>query len=160
MYVSFGNDESDRAVTIRKCHPNEVLAALHESAEGTNEYVFAARDTDPNDLILVAWEGDVALGYIATTDLGKAGMLIWEHLVVPARRTQGLGRRLLLAAARRANPQATLTVDPMGELDLERVNDYYRQFGFRNNDASTASTATAAAVVEAIVLGTSTSSLS
>ncbi|MDH3678786.1 MAG: GNAT family N-acetyltransferase [Acidimicrobiia bacterium] len=119
-----------RAVIITESRPNDVLASLHESAEAEREYLFAARDADPEDLVLVAWYDDRAVGYIATTDRRADGLFIWEHLVVPAFRGRGLGERLLLEAARRAMPGAIVEVDPLGELDSERVADYYRRLGF------------------------------
>lgn len=137
-------------VIVTESRPNEVLAALHKSADVTSEYLFASRDAGPDDLILVAWDNDVAIGYIAATDLRDDGMLIWEHVVVPSHRTEGLGRRLLFEVARRAVSSALIEIDPLGELDLERVVDYYRQHGFHHDPGAEHLTATASEVVKAI----------
>ena len=117
-------------ITITESRPTDVLAALHESAEAEREYLFAAREAHPDDLILVAWKGDDAVGYIATSDERERGLLIWEHVVVPAHRAQGIGERLLVEAARRTLPGAIIVVDPMAELDMDRIADYYRRLGF------------------------------
>lgn len=117
-------------ITITESRPNDVLAALHESAEAEREYLFAAREALPDDLILVAWKGSDAVGYIATSDERDRGLLIWEHVVVPAHRAQGIGERLLVEAARRTLPGAIIVVDPMAELDMDRIVDYYSRLGF------------------------------
>jgi CBS domain-containing protein/GNAT superfamily N-acetyltransferase len=127
-------------VLITESRPTDILAALHESASGEREYLFAARDAEPEDLVLVAWEGDAAtgmtaIGYIAATDHREDGLAIWEHLVVPSHRTRGLGRRLLGELARRALPGAIVTVDPLGEYDQERISDYYGALGFTHEEA-------------------------
>lgn len=126
-------------VLITESRPTDILAALHESASAEREYLFAARDAEPEDLVLVAWEGDpttglTAVGYIAATDEREDGLAIWEHLVVPSHRTRGLGRRLLGELARRAVPGAIVVVDPLGEYDQERIADYYGALGFTHDD--------------------------
>ncbi len=132
--MSGGPDELT-GLLITESRPTEVLAALHESARAEREYLFAARDADPADIVLVAWEGHpdsaTAIGYIAATDDREDGLAIWEHLVVPSHRTRGLGRRLLGELVRRALPGAIVVVDPQGEYDPERIGDYYRDLGFR-----------------------------
>lgn len=138
------------AVIVTESRPSDVLASLHESAQAEREYLFAARDADPSDLVLVAWHDDVAVGYIATTDQRQDGLLIWEHLVVPAHRTRGLGQRLLLEAVRRTVPGAIVEVDPLGELDSERVIDYYQRLGFTHEAADGRIWATAAEVMAAV----------
>lgn len=148
MSVTSTDEAGDIIVT--ESRPNEVLAALHESADVASEYLFAARDAGPEDVILVAWQGDVAVGYIATTDLRDDGLLIWEHVVVPSHRTMGLGRRLLFEAARRAVSSAMIEIDPLGELDLERLTDYYRQHGFHHDAGAERLSATAGEVIKAI----------
>lgn len=140
-------------VVITESRPNDVLASLHESAEPEREYLFAARDADSDDLILVAWLDDEAVGYIAVTDRRTDGLLLWEHLVVPALRGHGLGQRLLLEAARRAMPGAIVVVDPLGELDAERVNDYYRQLGFGHRNVDGQIWATASDIIRALSAG-------
>ncbi len=117
-------------IVVTESRPSEVLARLHESAHGEREYLFAARDADAADLVLVAWEAGEAVGYIATTDQRENGLLIWEHLVVPSHRGRGLGERLLIESVRRALPGAIVEVDPLGELDVDRVADYYQRLGF------------------------------
>jgi len=121
-------------VIITESRPTDLLAALHESAHAEREYLFAARDADPSDIVLVAWDGEDAVGYIAATDQREDGLLIWEHLVVPSHRTYGLGRRLLGELARRALPGAIVVVDPLGEYDVERITDYYGALGFVRED--------------------------
>jgi CBS domain-containing protein/GNAT superfamily N-acetyltransferase len=139
-----------RRVIVTESRPSDVLASLHESAHAEREYLFAARDAGPSDLVLVAWHEEAAVGYIATTDERHSGLLIWEHLVVPAHRGQGLGERLLLEAVRRTVPAAIVEVDPLGELDAERVADYYRRLGFAHEAASGRIWATAAEVIDAV----------
>ena len=136
-------------VTITESRPNDVLAALHESAHAEREYLFANREAAAGDLILVGWLHGEAIGYIAATDERANGMLIWEHLVVPAHRGQGLGQRLLREAAKRAVPGAVVVVDPFGELDVERIADYYRRLGFDHNAADGGIWATASDVLRA-----------
>ena len=137
------------SITITESRPSAVLAALHASAEAEREYLFAGRDAQPDDLILVAWKGPHAVGYIATSDEGNGGLLIWEHVVVPEHRNQGIGEQLLLEAARRTRPSAVIVVDPMAELDLERSAEYYRRLGFVRQSPKAGMWATAAAVMRA-----------
>lgn len=137
-------------VIVTESRPSDVLASLHESAHAEREYLFAARDADPSDLVLVAWHDSAAVGYIATTEERDNGLLVWEHLVVPAHRGRGLGERLLLEAVRRTLPNATVQVDPLGELDIERVADYYRRLGFSHESDSGRIWATATEVIHAI----------
>ncbi len=140
-------------ILITESRPGEVLAALHESASAEREYLFAARDADPADLVLVAWEGQperpTAVGYIAATDNREDGLAIWEHLVVPSHRTRGLGRRLLGELARRAFPGAIVVVDPLGEYDPERIADYYADLGFMRGDGDGRIWATVTDVIRA-----------
>jgi CBS domain-containing protein/GNAT superfamily N-acetyltransferase len=136
-------------VIITESRPSEILAALHQSAEAEREYLFAARDAEPGDLILVAWIGSEAVGYIAASDERENGLLIWEHVVVPAHRNRGLGERLLVEAVRRAVPGAVVQIDPLSELDLERVVDYYRRLGFNRDSAQGGIWATAIDVIRA-----------
>lgn len=136
-------------VTITESRPTDVLAALHESAHGEREYLFANREAAAGDLILVGWLKGDAIGYIAVTDERADGMLIWEHLVVPAHRGEGLGERLFREAAKRAVPGAILIVDPFGELDVERIADYYRRLGFDHDAANGGIWATASDVLRA-----------
>ena len=150
MGPTMATSMDDQRAIITESRPSEVLASLHQSAEAEREYLFAARDADPADLVLVAWDGDVAVGYIATTDHRHDGLLIWEHLVVPDHRGQGLGRRLLFEAVRRAVPGAVVEIDPLGELDSQRVVDYYRDLGFTFDAGDARIWATAAGVMQAL----------
>ena len=138
------------AVTFTESRPGEVLEHLHESAHAEREYLFAAHDAGGEDLILVAWYAGRAVGYLAATDRRPDELLIWEHVVVPEFRQQGIGRRLLLEAAKRTTPQARVFVDPMGQLDLERVADYYVGLGFDPIPGEGGISATAANIVEAV----------
>lgn len=126
--------QTETSLTITESRPGEVLAALHESADPEREYLFAAREAGPDDLILVAWSGSEALGYLAASEETDGGLLVWEHVVVPARRGQGIGQRLLIEAARRTRPNAIIVIDPMAELDQDRIADYYRGLGFNRPD--------------------------
>lgn len=138
------------AITFTESRPGEVLEHLHESAHSEREYLFAAHDAGRDDLILVAWYADRAVGYLAATDRRPDELLIWEHVVVPEFRQQGIGQRLLLEAAKRTSPEARVFVDPMGQLDLERVADYYVGLGFDPNPGDGGISATAADIVEAL----------
>lgn len=122
-------------VIITESRPTDVLAALHSSAQAEHEYLFASRDAEPDDLILVAWIDDQAVGYIATTSEGPDTLLVWEHVVVPAHRGEGMGERLLLEAALRTQADASVQIDPLAELDVDRLVDYYRRLGFAWDDA-------------------------
>lgn len=135
------------AVTFTESRPTAVLAKLHASAKAEREYLFASHDASDRDLILVAWYGNDAVGYIATTDMRDDGLLIWEHVVVPEFRGQGIGRRLLLEAAKRTTPGASIIIDPMGELAIDRIVDYYARLGFPSTPHNGQITATAGAVL-------------
>ncbi|MGH1490968.1 MAG: GNAT family N-acetyltransferase [Acidimicrobiales bacterium] len=125
----------DDQIIISDGQPDEVLAGVHEAALAEQEYVFAARDPEAGDRVLVARQGDEALGYIVTSTQGDR-ILVWEHVVVPSRRGEGIGQSLMLEVARRADPKATIEIDPLAELDLARLNDYYRQLGFETSTSS------------------------
>ena len=139
------------AITFTESRPSEVLANLHESAHAESEYLFASHDAGREDLIIVAWYADQAVGYLAATAEAPADVLIWEHVVVPEFRQQGIGRRLLLELVKRSEPDSTLYVDPMGQLDVDRVVDYYSQFGFASSPRDGAISAPSSGV--AAVLG-------
>lgn len=120
-------------ITYTESRPSEVLAKLHASAEAEHEYLFAYHDAGKNDLILVAWYGGRAIGYLAASDERDStspDLLVWEHVVAPEFRQQGIGRRLLLEAAKRTDPAARVCIDPMHELDEQRLADYYLRLGF------------------------------
>lgn len=118
-------------LSITESRPTTLLASLHSAAGAERDYLFASRPAQCDDLILVAWLGAEPVGYLAATDEGRAGLLIWEHLVVPAHRGQGIGERLLEEAARRVRLDRTLIVDPLDELDHDSTAAYYERFGFR-----------------------------
>lgn len=119
------------SLSITESRPTSVLASLHAAAGAERDYLFASRTAQPDDLILVAWFGGEPVGYLAASDEGPAGLLIWEHLVVPAHRGQGVGERLLQEAARRVRLDRVLVVDPLDELDRHSTSTYYRRLGFR-----------------------------
>ena len=139
------------AISFTESRPTEILANLHESAGAEREYLFASHDADNHDLILVAWHQTKAIGYLAATDQRPDELLVWEHLVVPQYRNQGIGKQLLLEAAKRIPPHAHIIIDPMGELDTERVMDYYAGLGFTANDKTKRVQATASEIV--VLLG-------
>ena len=136
-------------IAITESRPSEVLAALHESAETDREYLFAARAADEKDLVLVAWAGSEAVGYLAATDEREDGVSVWEHVVVPAYRHRGIGRLLLCELARRAVRGAVVDIDPIEFLDTERVADYYGRCGFTHESAGNRLWATAAEILAA-----------
>ncbi|MFV0259955.1 MAG: GNAT family N-acetyltransferase [Acidimicrobiales bacterium] len=134
-------------ITITESRPGEVLARLHQSASAEREYLFASRDARSDDLILVAWIGDEAVGYIATSDEPSGVLLIWEHVVVPDHRGHGIGERLLVEAVRRTPPGTLIEVDPMAELDQDRIADYYGRLGFERTASRSGLWATATDVM-------------
>jgi len=137
-------------ITFTESRPTDILASLHQSAASEREYLFASHDASDEDLILVAWYDDRAIGYIATTDQRHEGLLVWEHVVVPEFRGQGIGRRLLLEAAKRTQPTTRIVIDPMGELALDRVVDYYANLGFPSVPTDGRITARADVIVDAL----------
>ena len=135
------------SIAITESRPSEVLAALHESAATDHDYLFAARAADERDLVLVAWAGKEAVGYIAATDQREDGVSVWEHVVVPAYRHRGIGRLLLCELARRAVKGAVIDIDPLEFLDAERVADYYGRCGFAHESAGKRLWATASEIL-------------
>lgn len=124
------------SLSITESRPTATLASLHSAAQAEREYLFASRPAQPDDLILVAWFGAEPVGYLAATDEGPAGLLIWEHVVVPAHRGQGVGERLLEEAARRVRLDRLLVIDPLDELDRNSTAAYYRRLGFRRRSSA------------------------
>lgn len=124
------------SLSITESRPTDTLASLHSAAQAEREYLFASRPAQPDDLILVAWFGAEPVGYLAATDEGPAGLLIWEHVVVPAHRGQGVGERLLEEAARRVRLDRLLVIDPLDELDRNSTAAYYRRLGFRRRSSA------------------------
>ena len=87
-------------------------------------------DADHDDLVLLAWLDASVVGYLAASTDMYGGLIVWEHFVVERCRDHGIGRRLLLEAARRAQPRSTITIDPTGDFAIERVAGYYSRLGF------------------------------
>ncbi|MEZ5406428.1 MAG: GNAT family N-acetyltransferase [Acidimicrobiales bacterium] len=135
------------SLSITESRPTPALASLHSAAGADRDYLFASRPAQPDDLILVAWLGSEAVGYLAATDEGQAGLFIWEHVVVPAHRGQGIGERLLQEAARRVRLEQVLVVDPLDELDRAATASYYRRIGFRRRPPAPALVASAGTVL-------------
>ncbi len=125
----------DRETVVTESRPSDMLADLHKSGDADREYLFAYRDVQPDDLVLVAWIDGRAVGYVVATDRRTDGLEVWEHLVLPQFRHRGVGRTLMAELVRRAVPDATVKIDPTGELDLERVADYYGALGFTHDSA-------------------------
>ncbi|MCP5028431.1 MAG: GNAT family N-acetyltransferase [Actinomycetia bacterium] len=123
----------DHQTVVTESRPSDMLAALHESGDADREYLFAYRDVQPDDLVLVAWLHRRAVGYLVATDRRDQGLEIWEHLVLPQFRHRGVGRTLMSELARRAVPESIIQIDPAGELDLDRVADYYGGLGFTHD---------------------------
>lgn len=115
---------------------DDVIAALHELAAAELEFLFAAREHDAGDVVLVARNGGEPVGYIAATDAADGRTMVWEHLVVPDFRNRGVGRALLGQLAGRLAAPAVMVIDPIGTLDPERVADYYKACGFEIDPAS------------------------
>jgi len=139
---------------ITESQPSDVLANLHASADPEREYLFASRGVSEQDLILVATCHDHAIGYIATTAEEPGRVLIWEHVVVPGYRGQGIGRQLLLEVAQRTSPTTEIVIDPMGELALDRVIDYYKPLGFSSQPEAGPVSALAANVLTTLTVST------
>jgi CBS domain-containing protein/GNAT superfamily N-acetyltransferase len=136
-------------ITITESRPTELLQALHDAATPEMEHVFANRNAEPSDLVLVAWLGNEAAGYVAATDHGDGEVEVWEHAVAPAHRQRGVGRTLLYELARRVEPGAIVRVDPAQQLDLERIADYYAACGFTHEAAKQSLWGTATEVLRA-----------
>ena len=58
----------DHETVVTESRPSDMLAALHQSGDGDREYLFAYRDVQPDDLVLVAWIDGRAVGYLVATD--------------------------------------------------------------------------------------------
>ncbi len=136
-------------IVITESRPTDLLQALHDAATPDLEHVFANRDAEPADLVLVAWRGPVAVGYLVATDHGDGGVEVWEHAVATTQRRRGIGRTLLYELARRTHPGAIVRIDPAHQLDLERIADYYARCGFAHSSARHELWATATEVLRA-----------
>ncbi len=135
-----GTTVATEEVVITESRPGDLVAALHEAATPELEFVFAARSAEPSDLVLVAWIGVQAVGYLAATQLGdpadgESEIEVWEHAVLPDHRYGGIGRTLLYELARRSSPRALIRIDPAHQLDIERIADYYTACGFTHHRA-------------------------
>jgi len=106
----------------------EVLASLHPSAAA--DQALSIGSGESADQVLVARSGDAVVGYLAARTEPMGGLLIWEHFVVPEYRDRGIGRRLLLEAARRLPPTLPITIDPIGDFAIDTVARYYGRLGF------------------------------
>ncbi|MCC6435199.1 MAG: GNAT family N-acetyltransferase [Acidimicrobiales bacterium] len=136
-------------IVITESRPSELLRALHDRATPELEHLFAHRDALPSDLVLVAWAGDHAAGYLVATDGRDGTVEVWEHAVAPGDRQRGIGRTLLYELARRVPPGAIVRVDPVHQLDLERIADYYGRCGFTHSTARRELWASATEVIRA-----------
>jgi CBS domain-containing protein/GNAT superfamily N-acetyltransferase len=136
-------------VFVTESRPTELLAALHDAAVPEMEHVFANRTAEPSDLVLVAWQGDDAVGYLVATTHDSGIVEVWEHAVTPPRRQRGIGRLLLYELARRVPTTALVRVDPAHQLDADRIADYYRGCGFAHVTASGEILATTSELIRA-----------
>ena len=107
----------------------EVLEGIQPSdvPEGSSHSI---GDADGDALVLLAWLDASVVGYLAASTDMYGGLIVWEHFVVERCRDHGIGRRLLLEAARRAQPRSTITIDPTGDFAIKRVAGYYARLGF------------------------------
>lgn len=145
-----GPDVADGTdIVITESRPGELLRALHDRATPELEHLFAHRDALPSDLVLVAWIADHAAGYLVATDGGDGTVDVWEHAVAPGERQRGIGRTLLYELARRVAPGAIVRIDPLHQLDLERIADYYSRCGFTHSTARQELWASATEVIRA-----------
>jgi CBS domain-containing protein/GNAT superfamily N-acetyltransferase len=136
-------------VFVTESRPTELLAALHDAAVPELEHVFANRKAEPSDLVLVAWQGKVPIGYLVATVHDTGIVEVWEHAVAPDHRQRGVGRTLLYELARRSAAGAVVRIDPAHQLDLERLVDYYTRCGFTHVVGPHEILATAAEVLRA-----------
>jgi CBS domain-containing protein/GNAT superfamily N-acetyltransferase len=136
-------------VFITESRPTELLAALHDAAVPELEHVFVNRRAEPSDLVLVAWNEDVPVGYLVATVLDSGIVELWEHAITPSHRQQGVGRTLLYELARRVPSNALVRVDPTHQFDPQRVADYYQRCGFSHVTASGEILATSNEIIRA-----------
>jgi len=87
-------------------------------------------DASETDVVLLARFDDSVVGYLAGTSDLVGGLVIWEHVVVEGFRNRGIGRRLLLEAARRTPPMSLISIDPVGDFEIDQVAAYYSRLGF------------------------------
>ena len=124
------SEQHDPIVITSTTDRTGLVQRLHDETLPELEFWFSDVTPGSDELALVAWDGDNAVGYLIAT-VPPAGQLdIWEHGVVPSARHQGVGRRLLGDLARRAGTGRRLHLDPAHVLDPDRTRDYYTQFGF------------------------------
>lgn len=135
-------------VTIVDSQATDLVQAMHDAAVPEIEFIFAYRQPEEDDLLLVAWVEDQPVGYVAATR-SPDGVEVWEHAVVPTHRHRGVGRLLLAEVARRVDPGSIIRIDPAHQLDLERLFDYYARCGFTHEARNGDLWATATEVIRA-----------
>ena len=128
---------------------DDAARALHELAAAELEFVFAAREREATDLVLVARTGGNAVGFIAAGD-ADGRTVLWEHLVVPDYHHRGIGRALLHHLALGLAASDVIVIDPIGTYDPERLADYYRACGFGLDPATGQMQGRAGVVAEAV----------
>ncbi len=141
--------EATSDIVITESRPSELLQGLHDRATPELEHLFANRAAEPSDLVLVAWAADEAVGYLVATDGGEGAIDVWEHAVAPAQRQRGVGRTLLYELAKRIPMESTVRIDPVHQLDVERIADYYARCGFAHDPIGQELSAVATAIVRA-----------
>lgn len=108
---------------------SDVLEGLHESSHELRTSGFIGTASE-QDLVLLARFGSEVVGYLAASSERLGDLVVWEHAVAPDFRGRGVGRRLLLEAARRTPPTSRITIDPTGDFAIEKVAAYYSRLGF------------------------------
>ena len=129
---------------------DDAARALHELAAAELEFVFAAREREATDLVLVARTGGNAVGFIAASDANEGRTVLWEHLVVPDYHNRGIGRALLQHLASGLAASDVIVIDPIGTYDPERLADYYQACGFELDPASGQMQGSAGVIAEAV----------
>jgi ribosomal protein S18 acetylase RimI-like enzyme len=127
----------------------DMLDDLHVVASPELDRVVDPGALDGEPIVLVAWQGDVPVGYLVASSPEVGAVELWEHGVHPDHRHRGVGRALLHELAKSCDPGTCLRLDPSGQLDHERAFDYYSACGFRRVDIGGHLWATAAAVRQA-----------
>jgi len=94
---------------------------------------------DGRAIVLLAWQGTtpVAVAYLASTwTLEHGGAVLWleELYVIPERRGQGIGSRLLQAVISRAWSSGTEAIDLEIETSHGRAANLYARAGFQRLD--------------------------
>lgn len=110
------------------------LDELHALALPEVEAVVDATGLEGEAIVLLARDGERAVGYLVASSPAVGEVELWEHGVHPEHRHRGVGRALLHHLARSCDPGAGLRLDPTGQLDPEKAADYYTQWGFQGAD--------------------------